>query len=106
MKQAIKPVLGNDGMPVQAVASFVAGFAIACTVAPFDMIRTRLMNQPVDGPRLYTSFLDCLVKIVRRDGPLVLWSGFVPMWGRVAPTAMGQLVVYEQITKWSGGKTL
>ena len=31
---------------------------MTCTVAPFDKIRTRLMNQP-PGERLYNNFFDC-----------------------------------------------
>ena len=28
-------------------SSFIAGFIMTCTVSPFDMLRTKLMNQPV-----------------------------------------------------------
>mmetsp|Transcript_37443 Transcript_37443/g.50670 ORF Transcript_37443/g.50670 Transcript_37443/m.50670 type:complete len:291 (-) Transcript_37443:571-1443(-) len=96
----------REGLPLQFMSAFSAGFVMTCAVAPFDMIRTRLMNQPVDGPRMYANFLDCGVKVVRTQGPLALWSGFLPMWGRTAPTATIQLVLYEQIMRLTGGASL
>jgi hypothetical protein len=35
---------------------------MACTVSPFDMVRTRLMNQPPNA-RIYNNFIDCFVKV-------------------------------------------
>lgn len=65
-------------------------------VAPFDMVRTRLMNQPADA-RLYTGFMDCAVKILKTSGPRGLYAGFIPIWARFAPTTTLQLVIFEQI---------
>ena len=39
----------------------------ATTVAPFDMVRTKLMNQPPDA-KIYSGFIDCVVKLVAKDG--------------------------------------
>lgn len=74
-----------------------AGFFMTCTVAPFDKIRTRLMNQPVDRPPIYTGFLDCFKKIVAAEGPTGLWAGFIPIWSRFAPTTTMQLVIFGLI---------
>lgn len=79
------------GIPTQFCAAFGAGFFMATTVAPFDMVRTRLMNQPVDA-KVYNGFVDCIVKIVAKDGPGGLYAGFVPIWARFAPTTCLQLV--------------
>ena len=62
-------------------SSFIAGFFMTCTVAPWDMLRTKLMNQPTDK-KIYTGFTDCLVKTVKTDGILSLWRGFIPIWAR------------------------
>ena len=59
-------------------SSFLAGFFMTCTVAPFDMIRTKLMNQPTNQ-KIYDGMIDCLVKTVQEEGPLSLWRGFIPM---------------------------
>ena len=60
---------------------------MACTASPFDMIRTRLMNQPVDA-KIYNGFVDCFTKIVKNEGPLGLYKGFVPNWGRAGPNTV------------------
>jgi hypothetical protein len=107
-KQAIRKTgwVGQDGVPLVFTSAMLSGFVMTCTVAPFDMVRTRLMNQPVDGPKLYKNFFDCAVQVVKKDGPLALWTGFIPMWSRIGPTAILQLILFEQITKLTGGKTL
>ena len=85
-----------DGLVTQFFSAFGAGFFMACTVAPFDMIRTRLMNQPPDA-KIYKGFFDCAVKIIAKDGPGGLYAGFIPIWARFAPTTTLQLVIFEQI---------
>eukprot|EP01038_Epipyxis_sp_PR26KG_P004108 gene4108-5858_t len=84
------------GLATQFCAAFGAGFFMATTVAPFDMVRTRLMNQPPDA-KIYNGFVDCIVKIIAKDGPFGLYAGFVPIWARFAPTTCLQLVIFEQI---------
>lgn len=85
-----------DGLPTQFMSAFGAGFFMATTVAPFDMVRTRLMNQPADA-KVYKGFVDCIVKIAAKDGPMGLYAGFIPIWARFAPTTTLQLVIFEQI---------
>lgn len=85
-----------SGLPTQFMSAFGAGFFMAVTVSPFDMVRTRLMNQPPDA-RIYTGFLDCVLKLIAKDGVGALYSGFVPIWARFAPTTTLQLVIFEQI---------
>ena len=78
---------------------------MTCTVAPFDMVRTRLMNQPTDA-KLYNGFIDCATKIAKNDGVLSFWRGFFPIWARFAPTATLQLLIFEQLLSMSGYKAL
>lgn len=85
-----------SGLLTSFMAAFSAGFFMAITVSPFDMIRTRLMNQPVNA-RIYSGFVDCCLKIVRSQGPLGLYAGFIPIWARFAPTTTLQLVIFEQL---------
>ena len=83
----------------------ISGFFMTCTVSPFDMVRTKLMNQPTDK-KLYDGFLDCAVKIAKNDGPLAFYRGFFPIWARFAPTATLQLLIFEQLLSVSGYKAL
>ena len=62
-------------------SAFVAGFFMTVTVAPSDMIRTKLMNQPTDA-KLYNGFVDCARKTISDGGVLSLWRGFIPIWAR------------------------
>ena len=97
--------LKKSSLIVQFLSAASAGFFMTCTVSPFDMIRTRLMNQPADA-KIYNNALDCFVKIVKNEGPLTLWRGFIPIWSRFAPTTTIQLVIFEQLRGLMGMKSL
>ncbi len=84
-------------------AAFVAGFFMTVTVAPWDMLRTKLMNQPTDK-KIYNGFVDCAKKTIQADGVLSLWRGFVPIWARFAPQATLQLLSIEVIYNAMGFK--
>eukprot|EP00814_Leptocylindrus_danicus_P001802 CAMPEP_0116029170 /NCGR_PEP_ID=MMETSP0321-20121206/15959_1 /TAXON_ID=163516 /ORGANISM="Leptocylindrus danicus var. danicus, Strain B650" /LENGTH=301 /DNA_ID=CAMNT_0003503453 /DNA_START=38 /DNA_END=943 /DNA_ORIENTATION=+ len=97
--------LPKGNLLVQFLSAGSAGFFMTCTVSPFDMIRTRLMNQPADA-KIYNNALDCFMKIVKNEGPLTLWRGFIPIWSRFAPTTTIQLVIFEQLRGMMGMKSL
>ena len=40
-------ILGS-GLVLEFVSAFTAGFFMTLTVCPFDVVRTRMMNQPAD----------------------------------------------------------
>mmetsp|Transcript_6820 Transcript_6820/g.19722 ORF Transcript_6820/g.19722 Transcript_6820/m.19722 type:complete len:285 (+) Transcript_6820:123-977(+) len=86
-------------------SSFLAGFFMTCTVAPFDRVRTKLMSQPTNE-RIYTGLSDCFVKTVTQEGPLSLWRGFVPIWARFAPQATMQLLTLEFLYSSFGFKSI
>lgn len=99
----IKTKLIPTGIPTQFCAAFASGFFMATTVAPFDMIRTKLMNQTSNNLK-YNGFIDCFVKIIKEKGILGLYAGFIPIWSRFAPTTCLQLVIFEQIKPMIGVK--
>jgi hypothetical protein len=80
----------------QFISAIGAGFFMTCTVSPFDMLRTTLMNQPTDQ-KIYKGFADAAVKIFRNQGPQAFYRGFFPIWGRFAPQATLQLIVFEKV---------
>lgn len=86
-------------------AAFVAGLFMTCTVAPFDMIRTKLMSQPTDK-KIYTGFADCFTKTVQKDGVASLWRGFIPIWARFAPQATLQLLTIDFLYDMFGFKSI
>mmetsp|Transcript_17817 Transcript_17817/g.32251 ORF Transcript_17817/g.32251 Transcript_17817/m.32251 type:complete len:303 (-) Transcript_17817:272-1180(-) len=93
--------LAKTSLLTQFLSATSAGFFMTCTVSPFDMVRTRLMNQPADA-RIYNNAVDCFVKIIKNEGPATLWRGFLPIWSRFAPTTTLQLIIFEQLRALSG----
>ena len=97
--------IAKDGIPLQFLSALTAGFFMTCTVSPFDIMRTRLMNQPTEAP-IYNGFVDCFQKILKTEGPTGFYKGFLPIWGRFAPATCCQLVIFEALRKMAGMGTL
>jgi solute carrier family 25, member 34/35 len=69
-------------------ASLMSGFCVAMTMTPFDVIATRLYNQPAgsDGRGLmYRNMLDCVGKIARTEGLAAFYKGFWALYLRLGP---------------------
>jgi hypothetical protein len=90
-----------EGLLLQFMAAFTAGFIMTCTVAPFDMCRTLLMNQKADenGKMPYKNLADCFMSILNKSGPMGFYKGFIPIWTRFAPTTCLQLIIYDQLKR-------
>ncbi|KAL7561146.1 hypothetical protein ACA910_011969 [Epithemia clementina (nom. ined.)] len=95
----------KKSLMAQFCSAVIAGFFMTCTVAPFDMIRTRLMNQPPET-KIYNNACDCMMKIATKEGPLMFWRGFIPIWSRFAPTTTLQLLIFEQLRSVMGMKAI
>ncbi|KAL6464217.1 hypothetical protein MHYP_G00265340 [Metynnis hypsauchen] len=83
---------------IALTAAMVSGIAVAITMTPFDVISTRLYNQPVDElrrGRLYAGFLDCLVKVCRTEGVLGLYKGMGPVFVRLAPHTVLSMLLWD-----------
>ena len=95
-----KKIVKTKGLTLETLSAFSAGFFMTCTVAPFDKIRSLLMNQKPGVGVNYNGFVDCFTKVVAAEGPLGLWVGFIPIWARFAPTTTLQLVIFAYFKKW------
>jgi hypothetical protein len=65
-------------------ASLMAGFFTTIASSPLDVIKSRVMNQPVDAAGrgvTYSSTVDCFRKSVKAEGLSSLWKGFWPNFG-------------------------
>ena len=84
------------------MASFFANVA----ANPFDVLKSRLQNQKVlaNSTAQYSGMMDCLVQSVRAEGPVVLYSGFVPAFVKLAPYTIISLTLLEKLTKAVTGK--
>lgn len=98
-----------DSIPSQCLAG-----AFSCLVSvygsqPMDVIKTRIMNQPVristDGRArgvLYRNSWDCVAQTVRHEGMHALWKGSVPNLCRGVPWAIVFWLSYEWMKKMFG----
>ncbi|XP_077460014.1 solute carrier family 25 member 34 [Stigmatopora argus] len=83
---------------VALIAASISGVAVTITMTPFDVISTRLYNQPVDEfhkGRLYTGFSDCMHKVCQAEGPLGLYKGFGPVFLRLAPHTVLSMLFWD-----------
>lgn len=98
-------VLKRDGIPTHFWSSFFAGFIAAAMTSPFDVVKTRIMNQPV-GPdgrgALYKSTRDCFAQTIKSEGLFGLYKGFIPNWMRIGPHTIVTFIVYEQLRRLGG----
>ncbi|XP_065173330.1 solute carrier family 25 member 35-like [Atheta coriaria] len=80
------------------VASVMGGFFQTAMITPFDLISTRIYNQPVDingKGLLYTGIIDCFVKIWRTEGVLGFYKGVGAIYMRLAPHGALCLVFWD-----------
>ncbi|KAI5287533.1 Mitochondrial oxaloacetate carrier protein [Ascosphaera acerosa] len=86
----------SDGPGLHLACSAAAGFVVCCVMHPPDTIMARLYNQ---RGNLYSGVLDCLVKIVRTEGPLALYKGYVAHLARILPHTVLTLTLMEQANR-------
>ncbi|XP_017099339.2 mitochondrial uncoupling protein 4 [Drosophila bipectinata] len=94
-----------DSRGIQFLSAIIAGFAGAGLSTPADVIKSRIMNQPTDawGRGLhYKGSLDCISKLVKQEGLMALYKGFIPYWLRVSPWSMVFWMTFEQIRRHRG----
>ena len=75
-------------------AGGMAGVVAWWAVYPVDVVKTRLQAQPLDKPQ-YKGVVDCFVKIVKADGPSVLFRGLGATLLRAFPLNAVTFAVYE-----------
>lgn len=87
-----------EGLLLQFCAAFTAGFFLTCTVSPFDKCRTLLMNQDSNNKE-FDGLGGAFMSILKKEGPLGFYKGFIPIWSRFAPTTCLQLITFEQLKR-------
>ena len=80
-------------------ASLVSGAIITLAMNPFDVMSTRLYNQPVvhGKGQLYNGVWDCARKIMTQEGPLGFYKGVLPHYLRLGPHTILTFVFWEQL---------
>lgn len=84
-KQVAKNLLGEgDSLAARFIAALTGGVVTSVAGTPFDVLKTRMMNQPAGKP-LYASTWECAAATVRVEGFFALWKGLLPVYCRQAP---------------------
>ena len=90
----------KDGLPLTVATAFVSGYVSTVVSSPFDVVKSRVMGQPLnpDGTgKMYAGMVDCFVKSSQSEGISSLYNGFWPNFGRVVPRVLIVFVVMEQL---------
>eukprot|EP00040_Diaphanoeca_grandis_P033442 m.204985 g.204985 ORF g.204985 m.204985 type:complete len:306 (+) comp32903_c5_seq25:2037-2954(+) len=105
-QKVLKSGLVEDGPALHAIASGGAGLVAAFFGTPADVIKTRVMNQPLDPITgeglLYKGSIDCIKQTVSKEGFTSLYKGFVPSWLRMAPWSLVYFLTFEQLRAKAG----
>ncbi|KAI9201842.1 solute carrier family 25, member 30-like protein [Polychytrium aggregatum] len=101
--------LVQEGIVAHVICSMFAGLVAATFTSPFDLVKSRYMNQrKASGPSgtpgaiLYKSPLDCFVKTVQNEGVRGLFKGWLPNWMRIGPHTIVTFMVMEQLRRLVG----
>jgi len=88
----------KDNLFCHFVASMCSGFISTVASMPVDIIKTRMQTMKVvDGKAEYKGAIDCFVKLVKNEGVLSLWKGFLPYYFRLGPHTVFTFIFLEQL---------
>eukprot|EP00667_Euglena_gracilis_P016357 EG_transcript_17106 len=91
---------------VHLLAALCAGLVATVVSSPADVIKSRLMSQPIalNGKGLYyRGSWDCLRQTTAAEGYGALWRGFWPNYLRLGPYAIVMFLVLEQLKQLVAG---
>ncbi|KAH8244224.1 hypothetical protein KR026_003010 [Drosophila bipectinata] len=105
-KRTYKRILQlEEGLQLRFYSSMTAGFVASVLSCPADVLKSRMMNQPLDkdGKNLYyKNTWECARIIVKEEGPLILYKGLWPTWFRLGPFSVLMWLTIEQLRQWEG----
>ena len=95
-------VFKKDSILTSLASATVGGFAVCTAMTPFDVVSTRLYNQPVDntGKGLkYTGIFDCALKIFKTEGIMGYYKGWSASLLRLGPHTVLSLCFWQELRK-------
>ncbi|KAH3858337.1 solute carrier family 25 member 35-like [Dreissena polymorpha] len=93
-------VFPADSVLNSFLPSVCAGMVVVACMTPFDVVSTRLYNQPVDKNGvglIYRNLGDCFVKIFSSEGLWGFYKGWGPSFFRLVPHSILSLVFWDQL---------
>ncbi|KAL1465126.1 hypothetical protein WDU94_004717 [Cyamophila willieti] len=80
------------------VSSMISAFITTVASMPVDIAKTRIQNMKhIDGKPEFKGAFDVLGKVVKQEGVLALWKGFMPYFLRIGPHTVLTFVFLEQM---------
>ncbi|VEU36509.1 unnamed protein product [Pseudo-nitzschia multistriata] len=96
------------GVPLLFCSTLISSFCANIVANPFDVVKSRMQNMPQPTAPgiepLYRGSLDCLQKSIASEGIMVLSSGFLPAFVKLAPYTVISLTLVDKMTKAITGK--
>ena len=86
----------QEGVLCHFGASMVSGLVVTTALNPFDVVSTRLYNQPQGAARVYSGPVDCALKTARSEGFTGFYKGWFAHYCRLGPHTVLTLVFWEQ----------
>ena len=83
-------------------ASIMGGIVVVACMTPFDVVSTRMYNQPVNSVGkgvIYSNLFDCFVKIFKKEGLWGFYKGWGPQFMRLCPHTVLSLVFWDSLRK-------
>ncbi|CCE83557.1 Piso0_004136 [Millerozyma farinosa CBS 7064] len=85
--------------PLSSAATFLvgsfAGIITVYTTMPIDTVKTRM--QALGADKLYSSTLNCFVRVFKDEGLLTFWKGATPRLGRLVLSGGIVFTIYEKM---------
>lgn len=94
-KHTLKASFGfQEGFGLHFLSSWITGLVATTVSQPFDVIKTRVMN---DQGVSFKGPLDCLLKTVRQESIFALFRGWFPSYCRLGAWSFIFFPIYEQL---------
>ncbi|CAH2073206.1 unnamed protein product, partial [Iphiclides podalirius] len=93
-------VFADSPLMLSFLGANLGGVAMTVCLNPFDVIATRLSNQPVDSNNkgtLYRGMVDCFLKMLRSEGAGAFYKGLGANYLRLGPHTVLLLVCWDQL---------
>ncbi|XP_053312633.1 mitochondrial uncoupling protein 2 [Spea bombifrons] len=88
--------LMSDNLPCHFTSAFGAGFCTTVIASPVDVVKTRYMNS---AKGQYNSALNCALTMLKKEGPMAFYKGFMPSFLRLGSWNVVMFVTYEQLKR-------
>ena len=84
-------------------SSVIGSIFVVVSMTPFDVVSTRLYNQPVDSATgkgtMYKGIGDCMIKMFKTEGFLGFYKGFSASFLRLGPHTVLSIFFWQLLRK-------